>query len=72
MDEYKEMYYKKRPDARHRDFGDITQRLELRRRLQCKPFKWYIENIFPELYIPGMNSIAYGPVGLVCCPMTSL
>ncbi|XP_065192118.1 polypeptide N-acetylgalactosaminyltransferase 13-like [Sycon ciliatum] len=62
MDDYKELYYKRRPDARGRDVGSLTKRKELRERLKCKPFQWYIDNIFPELYIPGKRSLALGVV----------
>lgn len=43
------------------DFGDITSRVKLREKLKCKPFKWYLDNIYPELFIPG-ESVAHGEV----------
>lgn len=43
------------------DYGDITSRRELRRKLKCKSFKWYLENIYPELFIPG-DAVASGEV----------
>lgn len=33
-------------------YGSIDERLELKKKLQCKPFRWYLENIYPELVVP--------------------
>ena len=42
--------------------GDLTQRLELKKRLQCKPFSWFLENIWPELFVYNKDVIAWGSV----------
>nr|DBA27336.1 TPA: hypothetical protein GDO54_011496 [Pyxicephalus adspersus] len=52
MDEFKNHYYAARPAAQGRPYGDIQKRLSLRRSLKCRPFKWYLENVYPELQIP--------------------
>lgn len=37
------------PSAAHISIGDITERKALREKLQCKSFKWYMTNIYPEM-----------------------
>uniref|UniRef100_A0A8C6L4J6 polypeptide N-acetylgalactosaminyltransferase n=1 Tax=Nothobranchius furzeri TaxID=105023 RepID=A0A8C6L4J6_NOTFU len=49
MDEYKQYYYSARPSAQGKAFGSIADRLTLRRKLNCKPFRWYMESVYPEL-----------------------
>ncbi|KAK1333177.1 hypothetical protein QTO34_006714 [Cnephaeus nilssonii] len=53
MDEYKQYFYAARPFALERPFGDIESRLDLRRNLRCQSFKWYLENVYPELSPQG-------------------
>ncbi|XP_019876719.1 N-acetylgalactosaminyltransferase 7 isoform X2 [Aethina tumida] len=55
-EKYKQFFYTREPLARFLDMGDITEQLELKNRLQCKSFAWYMENVaydvldkFPEL-----------------------
>ena len=42
--------------SRYLDMGDISQQLELKNRLQCKSFQWFVDNVafdllrkYPEL-----------------------
>uniref|UniRef100_A0A8C7N5G0 polypeptide N-acetylgalactosaminyltransferase n=1 Tax=Oncorhynchus kisutch TaxID=8019 RepID=A0A8C7N5G0_ONCKI len=49
MDEFRLFYYSARPAARGKSYGDIHGREELRKILKCKSFKWYLDNVYPEL-----------------------
>ena len=53
MDRYKELYYKSYPAARFVPFGDISDRLELKKRLKCRPFSWFLQNVYPQLKVPA-------------------
>ena len=55
MDEYAEYIYKRKPSYRHINPGDISEQTALRNKLQCKPFKWFMENVafdLPKKYPP--------------------
>ncbi|XP_029426358.1 polypeptide N-acetylgalactosaminyltransferase 11 isoform X2 [Nannospalax galili] len=62
LDEYKEQYFSLRPDLKTKNFGNISERVELRKKLGCQSFKWYLDNIYPEMQIPGPNAKPQQPI----------
>nr|CAD7460708.1 unnamed protein product [Timema tahoe] len=68
MDDYKEYYYTAVPLARNVPFGNIQDRLDLRSKLQCKPFKWYLDHVYPQLKLPGLVPVSSGTLrqGTMC------
>uniref|UniRef100_A0A672GHE9 Polypeptide N-acetylgalactosaminyltransferase n=1 Tax=Salarias fasciatus TaxID=181472 RepID=A0A672GHE9_SALFA len=55
MDEYAEFVYQRRPEYRHLSAGDMTAQKELRNRLNCKNFRWFMSEVawdLPKHYPP--------------------
>ena len=55
MDEYKEIYYTNNPKAKKVEYGDVSKRVELRERLQCKSFDWYLNTLLPNMVVPSKD-----------------
>lgn len=49
LDEYIDKFYESSPDARYLVSGDISQRLEIKHKLKCHNFSWFLDNIYPNL-----------------------
>ncbi|XP_059896074.1 polypeptide N-acetylgalactosaminyltransferase 5 [Gadus macrocephalus] len=53
LDEYKELFYghgfHHLLDRSAVDIGDLTEQVALRQRLNCTSFKWYLDNVHPEI-----------------------
>lgn len=47
LDEYKKIFYSVVPTALKLR-SNVTKRIELRKKLKCKSFRWYLDNVFPE------------------------
>ncbi|GAB1601095.1 probable N-acetylgalactosaminyltransferase 9 isoform X3 [Argonauta hians] len=62
MDEYRRLFYMNRRELLGKDCGDLSQRKALRQKLKCKSFKWYLENVYPQKFIPDENVFAWGMV----------
>ncbi|XP_064011299.1 polypeptide N-acetylgalactosaminyltransferase 5 [Pogoniulus pusillus] len=54
LDEYKQLFYGHAYHLvlRNLDVGDLTPQIQLRKKLQCKSFRWYLENVYPDLDAP--------------------
>ncbi|KAL8619999.1 hypothetical protein ACOMHN_015281 [Nucella lapillus] len=49
-DEHKEYYYTREPIGRGAPIGDISKQLQLKKDLNCKSFKWFMENVAYDVY----------------------
>ncbi|XP_060246290.1 polypeptide N-acetylgalactosaminyltransferase 3 isoform X2 [Meriones unguiculatus] len=73
MDEYKDIFYRRNTDAakivKQKSFGDLSKRFEIKKRLQCKNFTWYLNTVYPEVYVPDLNPVISGYIKSVGQPL---
>lgn len=51
LNEYKVHYFSLRPDLKTKNYGNINECIEMKAKLGYKSFKWYSDNIYPEMQI---------------------
>uniref|UniRef100_A0A182W887 Ricin B lectin domain-containing protein n=1 Tax=Anopheles minimus TaxID=112268 RepID=A0A182W887_9DIPT len=49
MDEYKRYVYARDPNRYAIDAGDLSKMKQLRKKLNCKPFRWFMKEVAPDL-----------------------
>ena len=38
------------------DIGDLSWSSKIKSQAHCKPFKWYLKNVYPEMFVPGKGN----------------
>ncbi|XP_022083079.1 N-acetylgalactosaminyltransferase 7-like isoform X1 [Acanthaster planci] len=65
FDDYKEYFYRSKPEAMLVSVGDLEKQLAFRRRMKCRSFTWYMSEIAPDIVdkypLPAAN-IQWGEV----------
>ena len=57
-----ENFLRLHPTSHSVEYGDISEREALRRRLQCHSFSWYLQTVYPALYSSGPSQQPLPPL----------
>ncbi|RCN52285.1 glycosyltransferase, group 2 family protein [Ancylostoma caninum] len=52
LGDHQKHFFRARSLSINTDVGDISERLELKKKLGCKDMEWYLKNVYTELRIP--------------------
>ena len=61
LDDFKIYYYATTPIRRRtEETGNLAERRRLRNRLGCRSFRWYLDNVMPEMAVPDKTAVHFG------------
>ena len=69
MDQYQSLF--SRAGKGDRECGKVDERRQLRKDLRCKDFSWFLNNVYPELQVPGEGDQAFGSLHVGGPPWTT-
>ncbi|KAF7273830.1 hypothetical protein GWI33_013480 [Rhynchophorus ferrugineus] len=56
LDEWSNFYFKYNEQARSmKEDQNVSSRMELKKRLKCRSFEWYLDNVWPQHFFPKDN-----------------
>uniref|UniRef100_A0AAV2JY61 Polypeptide N-acetylgalactosaminyltransferase n=1 Tax=Knipowitschia caucasica TaxID=637954 RepID=A0AAV2JY61_KNICA len=60
LDDYKDLFYghgyHHLLDKNNINIGDLTEQMALRKKLKCKSFQWYLDNVYPDADAPVVKA----------------
>ncbi|ELU10682.1 hypothetical protein CAPTEDRAFT_169618 [Capitella teleta] len=68
MDDFKKYFYgsavmyKSKSSLTDDEKTSLAKRVELRKRLKCKSFSWFLRNVAPEVIIPSRRAVLHGEI----------